>query len=125
LCFQTLNDMSKKHRGRIQAQGNGLEKSEAWSQDEPLSKNDGLGLLEKLKLKLTKQEFKVREKQFESAKKYIENVEGGLDAVKKKTFRNRKTRNVRVDIEILAGRAFVTFWPFIILLFIYFLLKKS
>ncbi|MGK0366830.1 MAG: hypothetical protein ACI85O_003907 [Saprospiraceae bacterium] len=42
--------MSKKHRGRVQAQGGGLEKSESWSQDEPLSKEDGLSLLEKLKL---------------------------------------------------------------------------
>lgn len=115
LCVQTLNDMSKKHRGRIQAQGGGLEKSEAWSQDEPLNKEDGLSLLEKLKLRLTKQEFKVREKQFKDAKKYIENVEGGLDAVKKKTFRNRKTRDVRVDVEILAGTAFL-----LILLFYFF-----
>ena len=37
--------MSKKHRGRIQAQGDCTEKSESWSQDEPLSKKDGLSLL--------------------------------------------------------------------------------
>jgi hypothetical protein len=33
------------HRGRIQAQGNGVEKSENWSQDNPLTSVDGLELL--------------------------------------------------------------------------------
>ena len=35
----------KPHRGRIQAQGGGLEKSESWSQDKPLSAKQGLSLL--------------------------------------------------------------------------------
>ncbi len=30
-----------KHRGRIQAQGENLEASEAWSQNKPPTKNDG------------------------------------------------------------------------------------
>lgn len=49
--------MSQKHRGRIQAQGNGLELSESWSQDEPLTKEKGLDLLERLKLRLNKKFF--------------------------------------------------------------------
>lgn len=48
--------MTKQHRGRVQAQGDGLEKSEPWAQDEPLSKRDGLSLLSKLWSKLTKKE---------------------------------------------------------------------
>ena len=99
--------MSKKHRGRIQAQGGGTEKSESCSQDEPLSKTDGLNLLDKLWNNLTKKERSIREKQYEDARRYIENVDGGIDAVKKKTFRNRKTKDVRIDIEVLAGRAFL------------------
>ncbi|MBK7874125.1 MAG: hypothetical protein IPJ74_27490 [Saprospiraceae bacterium] len=45
--------MSKKHRGRIQAQGNGTEKSVSWSQDEPLTKAKGLSLLDDLEKQLT------------------------------------------------------------------------
>ena len=100
--------MAKKHRGRIQAQGDGTEKSESWAQDESLSKEKGLSLLDKLVNRLSKKEKKVRENQIAQAKRYIENTEGGLDAVKKKTFRNRKTKDTRVDIEILAGTAFVS-----------------
>ena len=110
--------MSKKHRGRVQAQGGGLEESESWSQDEPPSKELGVSLLEKLKLKLTKKELSAREKQFEDAKRYIENVEGGIDAVKKKTFRNRKTKDIRVDVEVLAGTAFISFLIILIIKFL-------
>jgi hypothetical protein len=38
------------HRGRIQAQGNGVEKSENWSQDDPLTATQGLTLLNDLSL---------------------------------------------------------------------------
>ncbi len=99
--------MSKPHRGRIQAQGDGVEKSVSWAQDEPLSKEDGLSLLAKLRAMLSKSELKAREKQLEKAKRYIEGVEGGADAVKKKTFLNRKTKDTRIDVEILSGTAFL------------------
>lgn len=107
--------MAKQHRGRVQAQGGGTEKSESWAQDEPLSKADGLSLLNKLWMKLTKKEKAQREKQYESAQRYVENVNGGIDAIVKKTFRNRKTKDVRIDIEVLGGTAFLT----ILLLIIY------
>ena len=112
---------NKKHRGRIQAQGGGFEDSVSWSQDKPLSKRDGLSLLEKLRLKIPKKEQKLREQQFQEAKRYIENVNGGIDAVKKKTFKNRKTRNVRVDIELLGGTAFIS--AVLILIILWFILK--
>ncbi len=105
----------KKHRGRIQAQGGGLEESVNWAQDDPLTKEDGLVLLSELKKKLSDKEFKKRAQQFEQAERYIENVEGGIDAVKKKTFRNRKTKDVRVDIEVLAGTAFIIVLLFVLL----------
>ncbi|MCB0652324.1 MAG: hypothetical protein KDC85_13695 [Saprospiraceae bacterium] len=111
--------MSQKHRGRIQAQGNGLELSESWSQDEPLTKEKGLDLLERLKLRLNKKFFLEREEQFEDAKRYIENIDGGIDAIKKKTFRNRKTKDSRIDIEVLEGTAFITI--LLIFLIYYFL----
>lgn len=99
---------NKKHRGRIQAQGGGFEDSVSWSQDEPLTKKEGLSLLARLLSKIPKKEREIRTQQFEEAKRYIENVDGGIDAVKKKTFRNRKTRDVRVDIEVLGGTAFLS-----------------
>ncbi len=100
--------MSKPHRGRIQAQGDGLEKSVSWSQDEPLSKEEGFGLLKKLKSLLTSDEIKAREKELVKAERYIDNTSGGLDAVKKKTFLNRKTKDTRIDIEILSETAFIS-----------------
>ncbi|MEL6972046.1 MAG: hypothetical protein AAFZ63_00820 [Bacteroidota bacterium] len=73
--------MSKKHRGRIQAQGDGLEKSESWAQDDPLTKEEGLSLLKRLWNSLTKKEKEVREKPYKDATQYIENVDGGTGAV--------------------------------------------
>lgn len=109
--------MSKKHRGRIQAQGEGVEKSVSWSQDEPLTKEEGLSLLERLIKMLTRKEYEVREKPLEEAKRYIQQVEGGADAIKKKSFRNRKSKDARIDIEILSGTAFVSVLIFILMFF--------
>ncbi len=109
--------MSKPHRGRMQAQGNGLEKSVSWSQDEPLTRTQAKGLLQRLKGLLSKSEYAERAEQFDQAERYIEGADG-LDATKRRTFQNRKTRDVRVDIEVLAGRAFVMVLFFAILFFI-------
>lgn len=113
--------MAKKHRGRIQAQGNGLEKSVSWSRDEPLSKEDGLKLLGNLKEQLSKKELQARERELEKARRHIESVQGGEDAPSSLTFLNRKTRDVRVDIEIWSGTAFVSF-VLILILILYILL---
>lgn len=76
-------------------------------QDEPISKADGLSLLEKLWNKLTKKERDIRKTPYENAKRYVENVDGGIDAVVKKSFKNRRTKDVRIDIEVLGGTAFL------------------
>ena len=100
--------MSKSHRGRIQAQGGGLEKSESWAQDKPLTKAQGLSLLQRLWNKLTKKEKEPRQRPYQQARRYIQNVgAGGIDAPVKKPFRNRKTKDIRIDIEVLAGTAFL------------------
>ncbi len=62
------------------------------TEDEPLSKNDGLQLLNKLEKKLTKKELDQRKKQLSKAKRFIENVEGGIDAPLRQTFEDRKDR---------------------------------
>lgn len=98
----------KAHRGRIQAQGGGLEASESWHQEEPLSKQKGLNLLYRLRDRLSSKDRELRKKQFEDAERFINGVEGGVDAPIRRTFQNYKTRDVRVDIEIWSGKAFVT-----------------
>ena len=99
--------MAKPHRGRIQAQGGGTEESESWSQDEPLTKKAGLALLERLKRRLRPAERRARAKPFADARRFIENGKGGVDAPLGKTFSDRRRRAIRVDIEVLAGTAFL------------------
>ena len=98
-----------KHRGRIQAQGKELEASEAWSQNKPPTKNDGLTLLQKLKNKISKPEAQIREKAFIKAGKYIEQAakNGGLHATSFATFKVQGKPKERIDIEIRNGVAFV------------------
>ncbi len=98
----------KKHRGRFQAQGGGIEESESWSQDEPLTKKQARQLLDKLKDKLPEAERQVRKKPFEAAERFIEGAKGGVQAPEHRSFRNRQTRDVRVDIEVWSGIAFLT-----------------
>ena len=116
-CPQNTTLMTKKHRGRIQAQGNGVEKSVTWSQDEPLSREQGKTLLQQLKGQLSEKEHAERAEQFEQAERYIEGATG-IPAPERRTFQNRKTKDVRVDIEVLAGRAFVAVALLVVLYFI-------
>ena len=41
---------NSQHRGRIQAQGDGLEESEAWASEKPPTWEEGLNFIEKLKI---------------------------------------------------------------------------
>lgn len=109
--------MSKPHRGRIQAQGKGLEKSVSWSQDEPLTRQQGKTLLQQLKALLTTREHAERTEQLDQAEHYIDHA-NDIEAPEKRRFLNRKTKDVRIDIEVLAGRAFVSLLFFAILYFI-------
>jgi len=102
--------MSKKHRGRIQAQGGDTEKSVSWSQDEPLSKVDGLKLLNDLQNQLTERERQEREKQLANDQRFIENVQGGIDAPERRSFYGAKGKSdgIRIDIEVWRGIAFLS-----------------
>ena len=120
ICPQNTTRMTKKHRGRIQAQGNGSEKSVTWSQDEPISREQGKTLLQRLKALLSTKEHAERAEraeQFEQAERYIDGA-NGIEASERRTFQNRKTKDVRVDIEVLAGRAFIAVSFLVILYFI-------
>jgi len=97
------------HRGRIQAQGENLEQSEAWAKDEPLTKIEGLELLEKLKNKIPKKELEIRKEAFVKVQKFIEQaaINNGIDAPANVTFRAKGYSKERVDIEVKTGKAFI------------------
>lgn len=106
--------MSKKddnleHRGRFQAQGGDVEESESWAQEHPLSVFKALDLMKNLILKLTSKDYKRREKEFEKAQNLIKEAgnSGGVRAKFTKTFKVKGSKNERVDIEVLSGKAFV------------------
>ena len=61
-----------KHRGRIQAQGDNVEESESWAQNNPPTKKEGFSMIERLKSLLSKREAQKRERAFGKAKKFIE-----------------------------------------------------
>ncbi len=97
----------KKHRGRIQAQGGGLEASETWNQDDPLTKQQGQNLLDRLKNKLSPEAREQRRKPFEDAERFIAGARGGLDAPQRRSFLGPQGKGIRVDIEIWGGTAFI------------------
>ena len=97
------------HRGRIQAQGSKLEESVAWNQDTPLTASDAKTKLNELKDKLSKKDLNVRADAFKKTEKFIESSCscGGVDAQVSKTFMVKDAQHERVDIEVIAGKAFV------------------
>lgn len=107
--IHSLMSNKKEHRGRIQAQGGGLEASENWAQDDPLTAREGLSLLGRLKSKIPKKEAELRKREFEKAEKLIKRLEkgGGMDAHFSQSLKKKGTKDIHVDIEILSGRAFI------------------
>ena len=98
---------SPPHRGRIQAQGGGTERSVSWAQDKPPTTEDGLRLVTDLIAKLTAAEFNERAPAFEKAREFITRAgeHGGVDAVISKSWAVRGA--IRVDLEVKVGKAFV------------------
>jgi hypothetical protein len=98
-----------KHRGRIQAQGDGCEESEAWAQSEPPSVDEGLELVKALKSKLSSTELIKRKKAIEETEKFIRQAgeNGGVIAQVSKSFRVKNSRDGRIDIEVIKGIAFI------------------
>ncbi len=105
-----MDKTTKKHRGRIQAQGDGLEESESWAQDTPLKISKARLLFQRLIAKLSSKDYKKRQKDFEKAQKFAEKASenGGLYAPETRTFitKENNKRGERVDIEIITGKAF-------------------
>jgi hypothetical protein len=95
------------HRGRIQAQGGGTEESEAWAQSSPPTLSELLRLIDRLEARLTPRERRIRAKGFAQLRRYVENAArfGGVDAPVPKSFPNPPTGDVRVDLEVISGKA--------------------
>jgi hypothetical protein len=115
LCLVMMNSYAvagATHRGRIQAQGTSpyVEKSEAWAQETPLTRSDGLEKLDRVWNSLSKAEKADRAGAYECAKNFINNAAnaGGVSAQVQKPCkdRNRKDSSARIDIEVTTGVAF-------------------
>ena len=97
------------HWGRIQAQGAGYEDSEMWSQPNPLSSTDGITMLDQLVARMPQHVYQARRTAVQKAWTWISRVAqaGGADAPASKTFLEPGSRDERIDVEIIAGSAFV------------------
>src|SRR5438067_13835121 len=82
------------HRGRVQAQGGGTEKSVPSAQDTPPTASDLLRLVESLWAQLTRAERLVRQEAYEQIREYIQTRpgHGGLHAQVTKTFPKPRPR---------------------------------
>jgi len=98
-----------EHRGRFQAQGGGVEESESWAQEKPLSLFRALKLLAKLISKLATKDYEKRRDQFDKAEQFVKNAaeSGGLYAKTSKSFGVKGSKDERVDVEVWGGKAFV------------------
>lgn len=97
------------HRGRFQAQGNGTERSVPWSLVKPITKLQADSSIAKLESKLTPAERLARIKCFEKAYKFVRRAPSyGISAFFKHSFVPfPPIKDVRVDIDVLAGTAFI------------------
>jgi hypothetical protein len=96
------------NRGRIQAQGGGVEESVSWASDIPPTADEGLGMLEQLKDKLTPRQLNERSGPLAKAAQLIQRARsiGGVDAPVKQSFYSEKGSDVRIDVEVITGKAF-------------------
>jgi hypothetical protein len=100
---------STDHRGRVQAQGGGTEKSVAWAQSTPPTASDGQRMLDDLAAQLTDAELQARQAAFAQARAFISRAAqaGGVGPIKK-SFPFKAVRGgIRVDIEVQKGTAVV------------------
>jgi hypothetical protein len=97
------------HRGRIQAQGGGTEKSEAWSRDEPPTESGMNALCDSLEKQLTPRERQDRERPLASLRRFIHLAAsaGGVIAPVSKSFMKPGSKDIRIDLEVIKGQACV------------------
>src|SRR5579885_3609988 len=97
------------HRGRIQAQGGGTEKSESWAQATPPTFSEIVRPIDRLEAQLTPKEKTICEKAFTQLRRVVEigAETGGFWAPRSRSFPKPATGDIRVDIEIITARAAV------------------
>lgn len=97
------------NRGRIQAQGNKTEKSAPWATKNTHTKGMGIERVENLSNQLTPAELNLRRYALQSARKRIfTSPSYGISAVNKKSYYDDyENRHIRIDVEVLAGIAFM------------------
>jgi hypothetical protein len=100
---------SAEHRGRIQAQGRGTEKSESWAQGDPPTETAMLQLCDRLEAQLTAREQKDREQPLRQVRRFIRAAAraGGVSAPVSRSWCQRGSKDVRIDLEVAAGMACV------------------
>lgn len=98
-----------EHRGRFQAQGGGIEESESWAQASPLTVAKAFELLKRLMARLHKKDYEKRKVPFQKAQAFIAEAgkNGGVSSPVKQSFKVKGSKDERVDIEVLGGKAFV------------------
>ena len=107
---RTCTEDCEIHRGRVQAQGNGLERSIPWGQPTPPTVAQGVGMLNSLYGLLSRSEQGERELALAQAIRWVQGrPPAGVYAVVKMSFPRPALRGgVRMDIEVLVGKAFLT-----------------
>lgn len=107
---RTCTKCPELHRGRFQAQGGGLERSVAWGQPTPPTVAQGLTMVSALYGSLSRTEQKDRATAYAQLIRWIsKRPPGGVYAEFKDSFPKPALRGgIRMDVEVLAGKAFLT-----------------
>jgi len=86
-----------------------VEESVSWSRETPPTKKEGLDMINTLENLLSPSDAKIRAKAFEKARRFVNKAanNGGIDAQVSKSFLVKETKDVRVDIEVIIGKAFI------------------
>lgn len=96
------------NRGRIQAQGAGTEESSAWAQNDDMFKAQGIEHVQELRGMLTPGETNLRRNSLNVVEHRINNYPSqGVLPFKKSYWDNDSRKDIRVDIEVHAGIAFI------------------
>ena len=106
------------YRGAVQAQGSDITKkggyTRSWAEDKPITDEEGLSFLDKIKGECTKSQQAIREMPFKRARRFIKGASslgGVLPEAQPKSFyyreNDKKYSSIRVDIEIHAGLTFI------------------
>jgi hypothetical protein len=97
------------HRGRIQAQGGGTEKSVAWSQDLPPTESEMLQFCDQLEMQLTDREKQDRIQPLAQLRRCVRSLAavGGVSAPFSRSWLKRGSKDIRIDLEVRTGSACV------------------